>query len=170
MKEKQTLKRETHEFGPCYDAHSEVLILGSFPSQKSRDVCFYYGHPKNRFWPLMKRIFNEDVPDSVEGRKAFVLKHGIALYDTIESCDIKGSSDTTIKNVTPTDLSPIINKANIRLIILTGRASQKVFKKYQSDNVDKRIIVKNVPSTSNRNTRTSFEEHVKIWGQLPLKK
>lgn len=160
-------KKETHGFGPCYDQHSEVLILGSFPSKKSRDVCFFYGHPQNRFWPLMGSIFHENVPKSVEGRKAFALKHHIALYDAIESCEISGSSDASISNIVPADLTPILNTAKIRLIILNGKTSEKAFKKYQHI---EGIEVVTMPSTSPANAKLRLEDLVSIWGPLFVNK
>ena len=90
-----------HTFGPVYDSESRILILGSFPSVKSREISFYYGHPQNRFWKLLSLLFNEEIKD----KKTFLLKHHIALFDVIESCDIIGSSDTSIRNVKPNDLS-----------------------------------------------------------------
>ena len=156
-------KKETHGFGSCYDAHSEVLILGSFPSKKSRGVCFFYGHPQNRFWPLMGLIFRENTPVSVEERKAFALRHHIALYDTIESCEIEGSSDASISNIVPADLTPIISSAPIRLIILNGKTSEKAFKKYQ--HIDGIEIV-TMPSTSPANAKLSLDDLLKVWAPL----
>ena len=105
--------RLQHEFSPIYNSNSRVLILGSFPSVKSREQNFYYGHPQNRFWRLIAHICNEDIPTTIEEKKAMCLSNGIALWDVIESCEIEGSSDSSIKNVNVNDLNLILEKCNI---------------------------------------------------------
>ena len=158
-------QRETHGFGPCYDERSEVLILGSFPSKKSRDVCFYYGHPQNRFWPMLGRIFGDEVPVDWAERKAYVLRHHIALYDAIESCEIKGSSDASITNVEPANLEPILQTANIHLIILNGKMAEKMFLKYQKTTG---IPVVAMPSTSPANAICRMDDLVAAWSPALL--
>ena len=101
-----------HTFGPVYDSQSRILILGSFPSVKSREINFYYGHRNNRFWKILGMLFNEEIED----KKSFLLKHHIALFDVIESCDIIGSSDASIQNVKPNDLSIILNNSNVEFL------------------------------------------------------
>lgn len=117
-------------FGPVFDAESQILILGSFPSVKSREAAFYYGHPQNRFWPLMERIFEEPVPSEPAGRAEFMRRHRVALWDTIEECDIAGSSDSSIRNVVPVDIMRILRAAEIREIFCNGNTSFRLFLKY----------------------------------------
>ena len=102
-----------HPFPPLYNSESRILILGSLPSVKSREQMFFYGHPQNRFWKMISGVFEEAVPQTIEEKKAFMLKHNIAMWDTIYSCDIIGSSDSSIKNVVPTDLKSIIDNSKI---------------------------------------------------------
>lgn len=104
----------THPIPPVFDRHSNILILGSFPSVKSREAQFFYGHPQNRFWKVTSAVFEAPEPHTTEEKRAFLLSHGIAVWDVIASCDIEGSSDSSIKNVAPNDLAQILNTANIR--------------------------------------------------------
>ena len=106
-----------HTFEPVFDEHSRILILGSFPSVKSREIQFYYGHPQNRFWKLMAQLLDVPVPQSIDEKKTMLLTHGLALWDVIASCDIKGSSDSSIKNAVPADISRILKAADIQTII-----------------------------------------------------
>ena len=117
-------------FGPVYDQNSGILILGSFPSVKSREANFYYGHPQNRFWPLMGKILNREIPESVESRRAMMLESGIALWDTIEECDIIGSSDASIRNVVPVDIQRVLKTADIKRIYCNGGTSYNLFMQY----------------------------------------
>ena len=148
-------------FGPVYDAASEILILGSFPSVKSREAAFFYGHPRNRFWPLMGRILERDVPTDVEGKRELMLNEGIALWDVIEECDIIGSSDSSIRNVVPVDIMAVLNAAQIGEIYCNGSTSFKLFMKYLNP-VCGRIPVK-LPSTSPANAACRFEQLFDEW-------
>ena len=148
-------------FGPVYDAASEILILGSFPSVKSREAAFFYGHPRNRFWPLMGRILERDVPTDVEGKRELMLNEGIALWDVIEECDIIGSSDSSIRNVVPVDIMAVLNAAQIGEIYCNGSTSFKLFMKYLNP-VCGRIPVK-LPSTSPANAVCRFEQLFDEW-------
>ena len=148
--------RVSHTFAPVYDEHSEILILGSFPSIKSRENQFYYGHPQNRFWKLLARIFGEPVPESIEEKKSLLLRHGIALWDVVFTCDIKGSSDSSIKNAVPNDFSDILKAAPIRKIYTNGGTAYKLYHKY-CEKVTGFEAVK-LPSTSPANCRVSYEE------------
>ncbi|MBQ5338777.1 MAG: DNA-deoxyinosine glycosylase, partial [Oscillospiraceae bacterium] len=105
-----------HPFPPLYDAQSEILILGSFPSVKSREQQFFYGHPQNRFWRVTAAVCGDEIPVTVAEKRAFLLRHHIALWDVIASCEITGSSDSSIRNVVPNDLTPILAAADIRQI------------------------------------------------------
>ena len=135
-----------HPFPPLYDEHSGILILGSFPSVKSREQLFFYGHPQNRFWPLLAALCGEAAPNTVEQKKMLALRHHIALWDTIYSCDIVGSSDSSIRNVVPTDLRPILEHSCIRRFFCNGATSGRYFKQYQSKTLGIEATV--LPSTS----------------------
>ncbi len=124
----------THPFPPLYDADSKILILGSLPSVKSREQMFFYGHPQNRFWKVISAVLHENVPTTIEEKKTLLLTHHIALWDTIYSCDIIGSSDSSIKNVVPTDLRTVVEQSKIQHIYCNGRTSGKYFEKYQQKN------------------------------------
>ena len=149
-----------HTFGPVYDSESRILILGSFPSVKSREISFYYGHPQNRFWKLLSLLFNEEIKD----KKTFLLKHHIALFDVIESCDIIGSSDTSIRNVKPNDLSLIINNSKIETVYLNGSKAYELYKKYCADKYD--IDAIKLPSTSPANAAYSIEILYNEWRMI----
>jgi len=147
----------THTLPIFINEYSEILILGSFPSVKSREVMFYYGYPQNRFFAVLGRLFNEDAPTTVEERKAFLKRHKIALYDVIEECDIEGSKDSSIKNVIPIDIVSILSKfPNIKLIGITGNTAKYYFDKYLLDKVGNTKVVY-LPSSSPANARMSLE-------------
>ena len=151
----------THPFDPIYDRNSRILILGSFPSVKSREQQFFYGHPMNRFWKVMAGVLEKAVPVTVEEKKQFLLENGIAVWDVIESCDIKGSSDSSIKNVTPTDLASIVEQSRITKVFCNGKTSGKLYEKYQSKRVGIDAIV--LPSTSPANAAFSLERLMDAW-------
>ncbi len=119
-----------HELPPVYDERSRVLILGSFPSPKSRETGFYYGHPQNRFWKVLSAVFGEKTPESIDEKKAFLRAHKIALWDVIASCEIKGAGDSTIKNALPNDFSVIFSAAKIKAVFTTGQTAAKLYKKF----------------------------------------
>ena len=137
-------------FPAVYNEDSKVLILGSFPSVKSRQISFYYGNPQNRFWKMLCGYFQEAIPDSVEGKKSFLLKHGIALWDMVSSCEIIGSSDASIQHEQLVDLEVLLQTANVQLILLNGTLAYTLFlKKY----ADIGIPYRKMPSTSPANPR-----------------
>lgn len=150
-----------HEFEPIYNEDSKVLILGSFPSVKSRANQFYYGHPQNRFWKVLAAIFESNPLNTIEEKKAFLLEHGIAIWDVIASCDITGSSDSSIKNVVTTDLRVILEHAHIERIYANGATAAKLFHKYQEPVVQREIIC--LPSTSPANAGYSLERLIEKW-------
>ena len=150
-----------HPIPPFYDKGSQVLILGSFPSVKSREQMFFYGHPQNRFWKVMAAVYNDDVPVTVPEKKAFLLKNNIALWDVIASCDIEGSSDSSIGNVTANDLSVILNKAKIRQIFVNGKTAEKYYKKYIEQIIKRKAVC--LPSTSPANAAWSLEQLINVW-------
>jgi len=153
-----------HPFGPLYDGRSEILILGSLPSVKSREQSFFYGHPQNRFWPLLAELLGEEAPRSVEEKRALALRHRIALWDTIYSCDIRGSSDSSIRNVVPTDLRPILQGAPIRRIFCNGRTSGLYYKKYQEQTLHRAAVT--LPSTSPANAAWTMEKLKSAWSVI----
>ena len=114
-------KRINHPIPPVFDENSEILILGSFPSVKSREQGFFYGHPQNRFWKVTAAVFGEEVPVSIEEKREFLLRNHIALWDVIESCEIEGSADSSIKNVKVNDLSKILKNSRISLLFVNGK-------------------------------------------------
>lgn len=116
-----------HEFEPVYDKNSEILILGSFPSVKSREQGFYYGHPQNRFWKVLAAIVQEKIPDSIEEKKEMLLRNHIAVYDVIWQCKITGSSDSSIKDVVPADITTIVELSKIRKIYANGKLAENFF-------------------------------------------
>lgn len=158
MAEYQTL---THTFGPLYDKDSKILILGSFPSVKSREAGFFYGHPQNRFWKVIAALTGSAVPQTIDEKKALLFAKHIALWDTIYQCDIIGSSDSSIRNVTPTDLHRILDTADIRRIFCNGAASARLFQKYQQETLGRTAI--RLPSTSPANAAFSLERLIREW-------
>ena len=150
------LKTQVHNIPPLYDEKSRVLILGSFPSVKSREAAFFYAHPQ------LAAVLGEKTPKSVEEKKAMVLRHGIAMWDTIGSCEIVGSSDASITNVVPNDLSVILDAADIRAIFCNGGTSYACYKKYCRAKLGREAV--QLPSTSPANARWTKEKLVEVWG------
>lgn len=150
-----------HSFEPVYDKDSEILILGTLPSVKSRENNFYYGHKQNRFWKVLAILLKEPVPDTIEEKKAMLLAHRIALWDVIQSCDIKGSSDSSIKNVQPTDIGMILEKTNVTQIYANGNKAGQLYKRYQFPVTG--IEATMLPSTSPANAAWSFDRLCEAW-------
>ena len=151
----------SHGFLPVYDEESKILILGSFPSVKSRERGFYYGHLQNRFWKVMAVLCNESVPETIEEKKTMLLKHHIAIWDVIDSCDIIGSSDSSIKNVVPADIAGLLQKTKIERIFANGRTAGKLYEKYVKGQTGKEITV--LPSTSPANAVWSLDKLAEVW-------
>lgn len=150
-----------HSFEPVYDKASEILILGTLPSVKSRENNFYYGHKQNRFWKVLATLLKEPVPHTIEEKKAMLLARRIALWDVIQSCDIKGSSDSSIKNVQPTDIGMILEKTNITRIYANGNKAGQLYKRYQFPVTGIEAMV--LPSTSPANAAWSLERLCEAW-------
>ena len=159
-------KSQTHPFPPLYDANSRVLILGSFPSVKSREQQFFYGHAQNRFWHVLPALFGEVVPQTVDEKKALVLRNRLALWDTIGSCDIAGSSDASITNVAANDLRPILDAADIRAIFCNGGTSYKWYNKLLRDELGRDAAL--LPSTSPANAQWTLERLTEAWKRAIL--
>lgn len=150
-----------HPFPPLYDENSKILILGSFPSVKSREQMFFYGHPQNRFWRVLAAVFESGVPQTIPEKKAFLLSHGVALWDVLAACEISGSSDSSIKNAAVNDLSPIITAANIKKIFVNGKTAEKYYNKYTAAQTG--ISAVYLPSTSPANASVSLERLIEAW-------
>ena len=153
-----------HPFPPLYNKDSRILVLGSFPSVKSREQMFFYGHPQNRFWKVISAVFECDEPNNIEEKKRLLLENGIALWDVIASCEITGSSDSSIRNVKANDLTHILEEANIRQIFVNGRTAEKYFKKYIKAQTGIDAICQ--PSTSPANAAWSVPRLVEEWKVL----
>ena len=154
--------RIEHPIQPFYDAHSRILILGSFPSVKSREQGFFYGHPQNRFWRVLAAVFEDEIPESISRKKAFLHRHGVAVWDVIASCSIEGSSDSSIHDVVPNDLSRILSTADIRAIFCNGKTSWNYYRKYQESATG--IPAVSLPSTSPANAAWTLEKLEGAWG------
>lgn len=157
------MERETqvHPFAPVADSGCRVLVLGSFPSVKSRENAFYYGHPQNRFWRVLAAVYGEETPQSVADKRAFVLRHGIALWDVIAQCEIAGSSDSSIRGATANDLPALLARCpSIRRVLLNGKTAEKVYLKYWRELKITRLTL---PSTSPANAVWSLEKLTAAW-------
>lgn len=152
-----------HTFQPIFDENSKILILGSLPSVKSREQGFYYGHPQNRFWKVLAAVLSCEVPATIEEKKHMLLTNHVAIWDVIESCDIIGSSDSSIKNVVPADIRAVLSKTGISRIYANGKKAESLYQKYIFPKTEEPIIV--LPSTSPANAACSLEELIWIWGE-----
>ena len=150
-----------HPIPPLFDSESEVLILGSFPSVKSREAAFFYGHPQNRFWAVIAEIFGAEKPVTVEEKKKLILSNKLALWDVIAQCEIEGSADSTISDVTANDLSVILENSNVKKIFVNGKTAEKYYKKYTYPQTGINAIC--LPSTSPANAAWSVEKLVEKW-------
>ena len=152
---------QTHPIPPVYDENSRILILGSFPSVKSREAKFFYGHPQNRFWKVTAAVFDEETPTTIAEKTVFLLRNHIAVWDVIASCEIAGSSDSSIRNVIPNDLSDILKSAQIRQIYVNGGTAAKYYQKYQFPTTKMQAVT--LPSTSPANAAWSIEKLTAAW-------
>lgn len=152
---------EYHNIEPVYDNDSKVLILGSFPSVKSREQQFFYGHPSNRFWRVMSIVTGQELPKTIDEKRDFLLKSHIAVWDVIKSCDIVGSGDSSIKNVVANDISAILNTAEISRIFCNGKTSYKLYHKLIEPYTGVEAIA--LPSTSPANAQFSVQRLVSEW-------
>lgn len=153
-----------HTFPPIFDGESRVLILGSFPSVKSRENEFYYGHPQNRFWKILAGITGCPEPREIEEKKAFLLAHRIAVWDVIASCDIMGSSDSSIKNVVPADLPAVLDRAPIRRIYANGGKAFQLYQKYARPKTGRDCI--QLPSSSPANAAWRLDRLIQAWSVM----
>lgn len=153
----------SHTFLPVYDENSKLLILGSFPSVKSREQGFYYGHPQNRFWKVLAAVCGSEVPQTIEEKKAMLLANHIAIWDVIDSCDIIGSSDSSIKNVVPADIAGILPQTKITRIFANGKTAGSLYKKFSEESTGLEATV--LPSTSPANAACSLDKLIEVWGE-----
>lgn len=153
-----------HPFSPIYDANSRVLILGTFPSVKSREGEFYYHHPQNRFWRVISGLLGEEHPITIEDKKQLLLRNRIALWDVIHSCEITGSSDSSIRNVVTNDIDSLLKQVRIREIFANGGTAFRLYMKYINPVTGRDII--QLPSTSPANAACSLEQLMSRWSSL----
>ena len=157
-----------HSFGPVFDDRSRVLILGSFPSVKSREQSFYYAHPQNRFWKVLASVFSDDVPQTTDEKKAFLAKHGVALWDVVKRCDVVGSSDSSIRNVEPNDIRQILSASPIETVIVNGKTAERLYNAMILPQTGVKAVC--LPSTSPANAAFSLEKLCEIWSAVLVKK
>ena len=159
-----------HPIPPLYDEHSGILILGSFPSVKSRETAFFYGHPQNRFWKVLSRVLEAPTPETIPEKREFLLSHGVAVWDVIASCEIRGSSDASIRNVVPNDLTRILDTGKIRQVYVNGQTAGRLYRKYQEKGLCEaygdcaRAVV--LPSTSPANAAWTLEKLCDAWSVI----
>ncbi len=153
-----------HPIAPIYNAQSRILILGSFPSVRSREMQFFYGHPQNRFWKVCAGVFECETPKTVEEKRRFLLSNGIALWDVIAVCEIEGSADSTIRDVIPNDLSRILECAAIERIYVNGKTALKYYNRYLRQTIGREAVC--LPSTSPANAAWSVARLTEAWRQI----
>lgn len=158
------MSRLIHPFGPLYNENSRILILGSFPSVKSREQNFFYGHPQNRFWKVMSALFDEPIPQTIDEKKHLILSNGLALWDSIASCEITGSSDSSIREAKANDLSIILDNSNIEGIFCNGRKSHELYSKYLEPVTG--IRAECLPSTSPANAQWTLDRLIEAWSVI----
>jgi len=154
-------ERILHPFPPLFDSESRTLILGSFPSVKSREAMFFYGHPQNRFWRLTALLCHEDTPQTIEEKSSLILRHHLALWDSIQSCTITGSSDSSVRDVVPNDLRVIFDNSKTERVFCNGALSHKMYMKYIYPQTG--IAAVKLPSTSPANAAYSLERLTESW-------
>jgi len=153
-----------HPFGPLYNKESRVLILGSFPSVKSREQNFFYGHPQNRFWKVIAALYEQPQPQTIEEKKQLILDNGLALWDSIASCEITGSSDSSIRNARANDINVILDSCHIEKIYCNGRKSHELYRKYIEPATGRTAVC--LPSTSPANAQWSLEKLIGVWAEI----
>ena len=157
-------QRVEHPFGPLFDGNSRMLILGSFPSVKSREQQFFYGHPQNRFWKVIAALYGQEEPRTIPEKRTLILSHGLALWDSIASCVITGSSDATIREVRANDLRIILDHSPIERIFCNGRKSHEMYERYIQPVTGREAAC--LPSTSPANAQWSLEKLIEAWSVI----
>lgn len=156
--------QHTHEIEPVFDERSRILLLGTFPSPKSREVGFFYGHPHNRMWKVLAAVYGEDEPQTVEERRVFLLRNRIAMWDVLASCAIKGASDASIRDAVPNDLSRIFDVAPIERIYATGAKAHELYRRYLEPVYGRKCM--RLPSTSPANAVMSLSELIEAYRMI----
>ena len=151
-----------HPFEPVVDENSRLLILGSFPSVKSRETQFYYGHKQNRFWSVLAQIWHCTLPQTVEEKQEMLLAHGVAVWDILKSCEIEGSSDASIRNPAANDIAGLIDRTDIAAVFFNGKTAYQMYQKHSQPLT---VPIRVLPSTSPANAAYSLERLCEIWGQ-----
>lgn len=152
---------EFHNIEPIYDNRSKILILGSFPSVRSREQQFYYAHAQNRFWRVISAVFEQNVPNTIDEKREFLLQNGIALWDCIKSCDISGSADSSIKNAKANDIGMILHSCDIKAVFTNGKTSYNIYNRLILPNTHVEAVC--LPSTSPANAAYSLERLTNEW-------
>ncbi|MBR2540705.1 MAG: DNA-deoxyinosine glycosylase [Mogibacterium sp.] len=158
------MNRLSHPFGPLFNEESRVLILGSFPSVKSREQNFFYGHPQNRFWKVIAALAGALVPQTIEEKKELILSNHLALWDSIASCEITGSSDSSIRNATANDISVILDNSKVERIYCNGRKSHELYQRYIEPAIGRPAIC--LPSTSPANAQWTLDKLIEAWAEI----
>ena len=158
------MNRLSHPFGPLFNEESRVLILGSFPSVKSREQNFFYGHPQNRFWKVIAALAGAPVPQTIEEKKELILSNHLALWDSIASCEITGSSDSSIRNATANDISVILDNSKVERIYCNGRKSHELYQRYIEPAIGRSAIC--LPSTSPANAQWTLDKLIEAWAEI----
>ena len=153
-----------HTIPPFWDENSEILILGSFPSVKSRETAFFYGHPQNRFWRVLATVYGNELPQTVEEKQTLLRSNRVALWDVIYSCSIEGSADSSISDAVPNDVAMILNSSKIRKIYVNGKTAERLYKKLLEATLKRTAAV--LPSTSPANASCNIEKLVSVWKQI----
>ncbi len=159
-----TSERIVHPFGPLFNEHSRILILGSFPSVKSREQNFFYGHPQNRFWKVIAALYHREPPATIAEKRELILSHGLALWDTIASCVITGSSDASIRDVQANDLSVILDHSPIRIVCCNGKTSWQQYEKLIRPRTGREALC--LPSTSPANAQWTLPKLIEAWSVI----
>ncbi|MBR4474462.1 MAG: DNA-deoxyinosine glycosylase [Oscillospiraceae bacterium] len=157
-------ERILHPIPPTWNRESEILILGSFPSVKSREMAYFYGHPQNRFWKVMSVLFEEEIPETAEGRRAFLLRRHIAAWDVIASCEISGSADSSIRDAEVNNLLPILEGAPIRQIYTNGKTADRLYQRYELPLTGRPAVC--LPSTSPANAAWRLDRLLEAWAVI----
>lgn len=160
----QPCRGQTHNIPPLYGKNSRSLILGSFPSVASRAERFFYAHPQNRFWKVLSAVFSAPLPATIDEKKRLILTNGLALFDVIASCTIAGSADSSVTDVVPNDLTPILRTGSIERVFVNGKTAEKYYLKYLAEKTGMPCVC--LPSTSAANASYSLEKLIAAWRVL----
>ena len=154
-------ERIVHPINPVYDSNSQILILGSFPSVKSREEGFFYGNRQNRFWRVLSALLDQPVPESIKEKKALLLRHGIAVWDVIGECTIEGSDDASIEEAMPNGIKALIDNSSVKAVFTNGKTASKLYRKLVFPTTG--IMDTSLPSTSPRNASWTLEKLIGRW-------